>query len=63
VYQSDAPLYALSFKNTEDTEELTFAVGTNRWPPTGNKVEIVQVNANGFTQTHYIPIDYPPTKL
>ena len=48
LYESDLPLYAMSFKNTEEYDDITFAVGSYclgdaTGQPQENKIEVVQL--------------------
>ena len=48
IYESDKPLYAMGFKNTEEFEEITFAVGSYLLGDVGgptpqNKIEVVKL--------------------
>jgi hypothetical protein len=67
IYKSDCSLYALAFKNTSETEDLTFAVGsciTDSNNLLKNKIEIVTLSSKqGIVKTNEIPIDYPLTQL
>jgi hypothetical protein len=65
TYKSDCTLYALGFKNTSETEDLTFAVGsciTENNNLLKNKIEIVNLSTKqGIVKTHEIPVEYPIT--
>ena len=63
LYESDKPLYAMGFKNTDEFDEITFAVGSYCLGG-DNKIEVVKLQAeHGLVKTHEIPHQYPPNKI
>jgi len=69
IYESDSPLYAMGFKNTEEFDEITFAVGSNclgepGTPQPANKIEVIKLKADqGLVKTNEIPHQFPPSKI